>query len=50
MLKKHLWEHPDDETGTSSEVHFTSPLETEMTHGFYYLVSRSNSSHCNCCA
>jgi hypothetical protein len=40
-LKKHLQEHPDDETGTSSEIHFTSPLEPGMTHGFYYLVSGS---------
>ena len=38
-LKKYLREHPDDETGTSSEIHFTSPLESGMTRGFYYLVS-----------
>jgi hypothetical protein len=41
-LKKHLQEHPDDETGTSSEIHFTSPLETGMTRGFYYLLSGSS--------
>ena len=40
-LTKHLQEHPDDETGTSSEIHFTSPLEPGMTRGFYYLVSGS---------
>jgi hypothetical protein len=38
-LKKHLLEHPDDETGSSSEIRFVSPLETGMTHGFYYLLS-----------
>jgi hypothetical protein len=41
-LKKHLREHPEDETGTSSEIHFTSPLEPEMTRGFYYLISGAN--------
>ena len=41
-LKKHLQEHPDDETGTSSEIHFTSPLEAAMTRGFYYLLSGSS--------
>jgi hypothetical protein len=41
-LKKHLQEHPDDETGTSSEIHFTSPLAPGMTRGFYYLVSGSD--------
>jgi hypothetical protein len=41
-LKKHLQEHPDDETGTSSEIHFTSPLEKGMTRSFYYLLSGSN--------
>jgi hypothetical protein len=41
-LKKHLQEHPVDETGTSSEIHFTSSLETGMTRGFYYLVSGSD--------
>jgi hypothetical protein len=41
-LRKHLQEHPDDETGTSSEIHFTSPLEPGMTRGFYYLLSGSS--------
>lgn len=41
-LTKHLQEHPDDETGTSSEIHFTSPLEPGMTRGLYYLLSGSN--------
>ena len=41
-LKKHLQEHPDDETGTSSEIHFTSPLETGMARGFHYLLSASS--------
>lgn len=41
-LTKHLQEHPDDETGTSSEIHFTSPLEPTMARGFYYLLSGSN--------
>lgn len=41
-LTKHLQEHPDDETGTSSEIHFTSPLEPRMTRGLYYLLSGSN--------
>lgn len=40
-LEKYLREHPDDETGSSSEIHFTSPLEPGMTRGFYYLVSGS---------
>lgn len=40
-LKKHLHEDPVDETGTSSEIHFTSPLEIGMTRGFYYLLSGS---------
>ena len=41
-LKKHLQEHPDDETGTSSEIHFTSPLEAGMNRGFFYLLSGSS--------
>lgn len=41
-LKKHLQEHPDDETESSSEIHFTSPLETGMNRGFYYLLSGSS--------
>ncbi len=40
-LKKHLREHPLDETGTSSEVHFASPLDPGMTQGFYYLLSNA---------
>lgn len=38
-LKKHLREHPLDERGISSEIHFVSPLEPAMTRGFYYLLS-----------
>ncbi len=41
-LKKHLKEHPEDETGTSSEIQFISPLGTGMTRGFYYLLSGSS--------
>jgi hypothetical protein len=41
-LKKHLQEHPDDETGTSSLVHFTSPVDAEVNHGFHYLLSSVN--------
>jgi hypothetical protein len=41
-LQKYLREHPDDETGTSSEIHFTSPIEKGMTRSFYYLLSGSN--------
>jgi hypothetical protein len=41
QLKKHLREHSLDETGTSSEVHFASPLDPGMTQGFYYLLSNA---------
>lgn len=41
-LKKHLQERPDEETDTPSEIHFTSPLETRVTRGFYYLLSGSS--------
>ena len=41
-LKKHLQEHPNDETGTSSEIRFSSPLQAGMTRGFYYLLSGSS--------
>jgi hypothetical protein len=40
-LKKQLREHPLDETGTSSEVHFASPLDPGMSRGFYYLLSNA---------
>jgi hypothetical protein len=35
-LKKQLLEHPLDETGTSSEIHFAAPLEPAIQQGFYY--------------
>jgi hypothetical protein len=38
-LKKQLRDPPDDETGTSSEAHFVSRVESSMTRGFYYLLS-----------
>jgi hypothetical protein len=41
QMKRHLREHPLDETGTSSEVHFVSPLDRGMAQGFYYLLSNA---------
>ena len=38
-LKKHMLEHPLDETGTSSEIQFAAPLEPAIQHGSYYAFS-----------
>jgi hypothetical protein len=38
-LKKQLLEHPLDETGTSSEIQFTAPLEPAIEQGSYYAFS-----------
>ena len=38
-LKKHLLEHPLDETGTSSEIQFTAPPGPAIEQGHYYAFS-----------
>ncbi|HKW65314.1 MAG TPA: hypothetical protein VJN89_22375 [Candidatus Acidoferrum sp.] len=38
-LKKHLLEHPLDETGASSEIQFAAPLEPAIRQGSYYAFS-----------
>jgi hypothetical protein len=38
-LKKQLLDHPLDETGTSSEIQFTAPLEPAIEQGSYYVFS-----------